>query len=192
MGNHKKHVHSGTSSFDFVDKGKLLRALSLKMGIKLADLGCGVGNYSILFSEKIGENGLIYAVDNWKGGIDTLEKKAEDSGISNIKTIHADISNHIPLNDGSVDVCFMATVFHGTVINNEIDKTLSEIKRILKPEGSFVILEFNKVELPIGPPVKEKLSPAEIEEIIIPFGFKKRLSVESGEYHYLVIFDKNN
>lgn len=140
-------------------------------------------------SKIIGDEGVIYAVDLWEEGVASLLKQAEAEGIKNIKAIVADVGKRIPVDDESVDVCLMATVLHDLVQTKDADGSLKEAGRVLKPQGSLAILEFKKIDGPPGPPVHIRLTPGEVETMVVPYGFRKERALDVGPYNYLITFD---
>jgi ubiquinone/menaquinone biosynthesis C-methylase UbiE len=184
----EKPQGAGKSSFDLIDAAKLFSELQLKKGTTFLDMACGVGNYSLAASEIIGNEGLVYAVDLWEEGIAILREKASAKGIKNIQASVADLNTGVPIEDNLVHICLMATVLHDLVDTKAEDGALKEATRVLNPQGSFAIIEFKKIEGPPGPPAKIRLSPEEVESIVIPYGFKKRRFVQLGPYTYLIIF----
>ncbi len=192
-GRHEEHHDSGKSSFDLINSAKLFDELKLKKGSTLLDAGCGRGQYSIAASKILGDNGLVYAIDQWKEGISELQEKISSEKINNIKAMTGDISKQIPLKKRSVNVCLMAAVFHGLVQNKAIDGALSKIADLLTTDASLEIIEFIKSEdsgSP-GPPINIRLTPEEVEGIVVPYGFKKERVVEIGPYNYLITFTPN-
>src|SRR5512136_897510 len=106
----KKEVHGvGKSSFDLVDTTKLFDELQLTPGSAFADLGCGRGEYAIQAALRVGEQGTVYAVDLWEEGLVVLGTEAEFLGLFQLQVIAADICAKLPIEDQSVDVCFVAT-----------------------------------------------------------------------------------
>jgi len=107
---------------------KLLRDESIKAK-RYLDLGCSDGSVTMLVAETVKAT-EIYGID-----IDSnVLKKAKLRGI---KTIKADLSKDpIPLSKNSID---LATAFE--VIEHLInpDYMLREVKRVLKPNGCFLI-----------------------------------------------------
>jgi len=186
----KNHGHKdcGYSSFEFVNTDLLITELNIRKGLTFLDLGCGIGDYSILVSDIVSDTGKVFSVDIWEDGIEILKSRINSRKINNIEAFVSDISKKIPLDDNSVDICFMSIVFHGIVQNEQINGTIKELKRVLRPEGRFAVLEFKKIELPIGPPINEKLSSMEIERIITPYSFIVEKDVEIDYYHYLITF----
>ncbi len=177
---------AGTSTFEFVDLNRVLQTLSLTPSTVFLDLGCGRGNYAIPVAEFIGPQGKVYGVDAWREGLEELEGRAAARGLANITAIHANLNEHIPLEDGTVDVGFMATVLHDLLREGPGVVAMDEIARVLKPGGRLCIIEFKKVEDGPGPPLSVRLSPEETEKVITPFGFVKDRVIDLGPFHYLL------
>ncbi|MFA5802085.1 MAG: methyltransferase domain-containing protein [Thermoleophilia bacterium] len=180
-----KPIAAGKSAFEIVDTDVVFGELELKPDTILLDVASGVGNYALPAAEIIGENGAVYAVDLWQEGIEELGRRASELGLKNITAINADASKEIPLEDESVDTCLIATALHDLAEVNAAEGALREIARVLKPGGRLVIVEFKKMEGPPGPPLKIRFSPDELDELVLPFGFEKKHTVEAGEYFYL-------
>ncbi len=187
MSTGKKPYGAGKSTFELVELGRVLQELSLTPQTVFLDLGCGAGNYTIPVAEAIGRLGRVYGVDAWQEGLDELKSKAAAKGLHNIETIHADLNERIPVGDGEIDVCFMATVLHDLLRDDSGEKVLHEINRVLKPAGRLSIVEFKKVEDGPGPPQGVRLSPEETEELVVPFGFTKDRVIDLGPFHYMLI-----
>jgi len=186
----KKPLGAGRSSFTLVDQDKVFGELQLEGGISFLDLGCGRGEYAIIASEIVGNEGIVYGIDLWEEGVDLLKEEASARGSKNIKAMVADAGERIPLEDMSIDVCFMATVFHDLVLANTFETALTEVSRVLREDGVLVILEFKKMDGPPGPPLSSRLAPEEVEERVIPYGFERVGLKEIGPYNYLLSFQR--
>jgi ubiquinone/menaquinone biosynthesis C-methylase UbiE len=190
---HQTHpTGAGRSSFGLIDSAKFFLEMNLKKGITFLDVACGRGAYSLAASDIIGNEGRVYAVDLWEEGISILKEEASSKGIDNISAFVSDVSQHIPVEKDSVDVCLMATVLHDFVGDNVARQVLQEIVRVMKPEGILAIVEYKKKEGPPGPPKSGKLSPQEVVKIVSDFGFKQNHYAEVGPDTYLQIFKKDN
>ena len=185
----EKEIHgTGKSSFDLVDAVKLFNELHLAPGSVFADLGCGRGEYAMQAALSVGEHGRVYAIDLWEEGLVVLGTEAEFLGLFQLQVIAADICAKLPIEDQSVDVCFVATVLHDFVREGCSEGVLDEARRIVRQEGILAIVEFKKFDGHPGPPVHEKLSPEETERIVTPHGFAMRRFVDLGQYTYLILF----
>jgi ubiquinone/menaquinone biosynthesis C-methylase UbiE len=181
---------AGNSSLDLIDSTRLFAEIGLKKGHIFLDLGCGAGNYSLKASEYVGSNGVIYAVDAWKDGIEALRKTAAAGGIGNIRPILADVSRDIPLEKDSVDMCLMATVLHDLVRADTHETALKEVRRILKNDGKLAIVEFKKIDGPPGPPKKIRISSEEVADMLISNDFHQTMTTEIGPQNYLSLFSR--
>ena len=104
-----------------------------KEGQTVADLGSGSGFYSIPFAKKVGANGRVYAVDFDERAIARLEKRASRLGLGGTIVWHAGSATNLSfIPDASVD-----SVIANGLLCCMVDHAgaLSELKRILKPEG---------------------------------------------------------
>jgi len=185
----KKPVAAGKSSFELINPAVLFSNIQIHPSAHVLDLACGVGRYSIEISNLIGEKGLVHAVDLWDEGIENLKKTIQEKHISNINPIKADITEHIPLENKSVDLCLMATILHD-LSPEEQDSMLKEVVRVLKPDGVLAVIEFKKINKGPGPPINKRLAEQETEEIIKKYGFLKTYVGEIGEFNYLLILKK--
>jgi ubiquinone/menaquinone biosynthesis C-methylase UbiE len=186
MSTDQKPHGAGKSSFELLDVDRVFQNLSLTPSTVFLDLGSGNGNYTLAAAKSIGPGGIVYAVDAWQGGLEELKERAASEGLLNIITMYANLNEHIPLEDATVDVCFMATVLHDLLRESSGKTALAEIARVLRPAGRLFIIEFKKIEDGPGPPIEVRLSPEETEEIVAPFGFIKDRVTDVGPFHYLL------
>jgi len=177
----------GPSSFRMHDPEVVFSELNLQDGDCFLDLGCGPGDYSMRAATFIGDSGTVYALDKWRTMVEDLGRLAEDHGFKNIRPMTADITGPLPLEDHGIDVCLMATVLH--IINRPNDRKIlfEEIRRVLKPKGRLAIIECKKEDQNFGPPKHIRLSPEQVEEAIIKYGFERRSYADLG-YNYIIQF----
>jgi ubiquinone/menaquinone biosynthesis C-methylase UbiE len=183
-------VAAGKSSFNLIDPVRLFAELRLSKDTVLLDVACGSGAYSLYATKFIGAEGRIYAFDLWKGGIESLSAEIAAGKLVQIHAGVADVSRNIPLGEHSVDICLMATVLHDLIQVDQEEGTLREVKRVLKRDGGFAVIEFNKVEGPPGPPLSIRISSEELRDILSPHGFGLVKTVDVGPYNYLSLFEK--
>jgi ubiquinone/menaquinone biosynthesis C-methylase UbiE len=183
-----KPTGAGKSSFGLIDTAQFFQELDLKKGITFLDVACGRGAYSLAVADIIGKNGQVYAVDLWEEGTGILRKEAAAKGVRNITTFVSNVARHIPVEDGSVDVCLMATVLHDLVADKIDQAALKEIVRVIKAEGILAIVEFFKKEGPPGPPKPVRLSPEEVDQMLSIHGFQQIRYTKIGPDNYLQIF----
>jgi len=182
------HHHAGHSSRAHLDADELLKRVGLKAGNVLVDAGCGDGHVSIAASPVVGPAGTIWALDNEAPSLDKLARESYVKGINNIKILNADISEKLPLQDGAADMAMMVNVLHGLASESKAEPALRELRRVLKPGGRLVIVDFEKKFGLFGPPKDVRLSPDETEALASRAGFRKARQFEPASSLYAIIF----
>jgi ubiquinone/menaquinone biosynthesis C-methylase UbiE len=178
----KKHHHKGRSSERHLNRDIVLKELNIRSGQTILDAGCGSGYMSKEFSKILNNTGKVYALDPDKAAIEMLKKETKGT---NIEPIIGDITKETKIEDSSVDLIYLSTVFHG-FSEGEIDGFQKEVKRLLKPNAVLAIVEFKKVETPFGPPLEIRYSPEELKKTIT---LTPKFFVEVGEYFYVMAFE---
>ena len=122
--------------------GKALQFAGPQKGEICVDLGSGRGNDVIRMAEMVGLEGFAYGIDLSDGMISKAERNAEKLEVKNVSFLQSDLET-IPLKCGSTDL-----VISNCVLNHvkHKDKVWSEIFRILKTGGRFVISDIYATE----------------------------------------------
>lgn len=112
-----------------------------KSGEVCVDLGSGRGSDVIRLAEEVGETGFAFGVDVSDGMLKKAEKNARKLGVDNVKFIKSELED-IKLHSNTVDL-----VISNCTINHAKDKfkTWSEIERILKNNGRFVVSDIYSI-----------------------------------------------
>lgn len=163
-----------------------LSKVGLQKGDVMADIGCGIGYFTIPASEIVGPQGLIYAMDILPEMLEEVDKTVSEQGILNIKTVQT-AENDFKLKPETVTYGFISNVLH------EIkDKAgfLAEIKRILARQGRVAIIEWQKKKGGFGPPVDHRLDMGEVEQMLQDQGFCSIRGIDLGEHFYAVLAQK--
>jgi len=178
----KKHHHRGRSSESHLNRDIVLKELNLRSGQTILDAGCGSGYMSEEFSKLLNNTGKVYALDLDNKAIEILKPKTKGT---NIEPIVGDITKKTQIEESSVDLIYLSTVFHG-FSNGEIEGFQKEVKRLLKPDAVLAIVEFKKIKTPFGPPLEIRYSPEELKKAIT---LTLKSYVEVGEYFYMMTFE---
>lgn len=182
-------VGAGRSSIGHVDQDLVFANLITENATAYLDLACGAGNYTLALAQRLGKDCVIHALDLWPDGVAALQESATQQGYQNVKAQVADATKPLPLEDGSIDVCLMATILHD-IPEAERVNTLQEVRRVLKPHGVLVIIEFKKLDYGPGPSKEQRIGEADAEALLTPLGFQKDAAADLGEYPYLIRFIK--
>ena len=121
-------------------KEKFIDWMNPQPNTKLIDVASGTGDIAKLFFNKTGKTGQITCIEPNKLMLQEGEKKLKK--YESIKWINAS-AEKIPVKDNSFDYY---SISYGIRNVSDINTTLKEALRILKPGGRFMCLEFSKID----------------------------------------------
>ena len=121
-------------------KKTLLNMMNPYKNQKLIDVACGTGDIGKLYLDNTDKENFITCVDPNEGMIAKGKEKLKK--YNNINWVISSAEN-LPLKENSFD---FYTISFGLRNTKDLDKSLSEAHRVLKPGGRFFCLEFSKIQ----------------------------------------------
>lgn len=123
--------------FDSVNAG--LRAVSLKMfppvtGMAVLDVGCGTGSHLLLYQQAGCE---VYGIDMSPGMLKVAREKLGETA-----ELHLGDASNSPFSDAQFDLISTTLTLHEMSPAMRIS-VLNEMKRILKPDGHILLIDFH-------------------------------------------------
>lgn len=161
---------------------KTLRSLGISAGMVVADIGCGTGFFIIPLASAVGPKGKVFAVDISREMTRDVRKRIRKEGLKNVKTALSR-ENNIPLPSKVLDYCLLVSVIHE--LENKI-LFFKELKRLVKDGGKVGIIEWKKIPSPLGPPLRERISPAAMRQMLGENGFAVKKTFSLGAHNYAV------
>jgi ubiquinone/menaquinone biosynthesis C-methylase UbiE len=119
---------------------RILGTLSLKPGMRVADLGAGGGYFALRFARRVGERGKVYAIDVKPDYLDFIRARAEEKGLNNVTTLLAE-ENSSGLPDNSVDLVFLRDVYHHL---QERPRYFERLAKALRKQGRVAIIDYHE------------------------------------------------
>lgn len=168
-----------TLRFDQIWRKIAARICLENQPVKVLDLCSGTGDLIIYFGTMSPAGTSLTALDYSMPMLDLAKKKAARRGLTSIEFIHGDVAS-MPFPDGHFDSVGIAFAFRNLTFHNpDRDRFLSEILRVIKPGGRFVIVETSQPKNMI----LRKLFHLYLRYITAPVG--GILSGHYGAYKYL-------
>ncbi len=161
--------------------------LGLREGMKVADFGAGSGHYARAAAAIVGHGGKVYAIDVQEDILKHIKLNSHEHHRGITETIWGDIEKlgGTHLRDASLDAVILAnTLFQ----MEHRDVFLTEMKRVLKGGGKFMLIDWAGSYGGVGPPSERVVSEHDAEAFFINGGFHKVKSFRAGPHHYGVIF----
>lgn len=167
----------GRERRELVPQDGIVSRMALTRGQTVLDLGSGTGYFTLPIADRAGE---VVALDMEPKMLRVLSQRVRECGIGNIHQLLGDMMS-LPLADESVDRVFAAFVYHEADSQKAL---VDQCQRVLRRGGRLTIVDFQKRETPIGPPVSERKSPAHVTRTCSK-GFKAVGRHETKVYYQL-------
>jgi ubiquinone/menaquinone biosynthesis C-methylase UbiE len=164
---------------------QVVKALGLGKGEVVADVGSGTGYFTLRFAQAVGESGTVYAVDVSPDMVRHLNRRLRDRGVGNVVTVLADPDDPL-LRDASVDRFVIVDTWHHI---EDQGGYLEKMKRMLRPGGQVVHIDFKKGDLPVGPPPGHKISRGDVVARMEEAGFRLTAEHDFLPYQYFLVFE---
>lgn len=131
--------HTLSMGIDILWRKKAVKILKKLQPKKVLDIACGTGDFAIE-DLKSGATEVI-GLDISKGMVDVGIGKVNKKGLADKVSLRVGDSENIPFEENSFDGI---TVGFGVRNFENLEKGLSEMHRVLNPEGQLIVLEFSK------------------------------------------------
>lgn len=164
----------------------ILDALSLRRGMKVADVGAGTGFITIQLARRVGRRGYVIATDLQTQMLDALLERP-DLPANVIPVLSTPTHTNLPAN--ALDLILLVDVYHEAP---RPDLLLKDLRRALKPNGRLVLVEYRKEDrrVPINP-----LHKMSVRQILMELQANRFRLVERYEHlpwQHLLIFMKQH
>jgi len=134
----KRWAYEGWGRDRWQQPERVVEALQLRPGDRVADLGSGGGYFTFRLAKAVGPDGRVYAVDVDEGMNDYVVARARDEGIGNVSAILAKYDDPL-LPESSVDMIFTSNTYHHI---QDRPAYFRNARRYLRPGGRVAILDF--------------------------------------------------
>lgn len=161
-----------------IDKGwrkKAIRQLLPFQPKAILDIATGTGDFAILSVKELRPQRMI-GIDISEGMMKIGQKKVEAEGLQHIVSFKKDDCTHLSFDDNSFDA---VTAAFGIRNFQNLDQGLSEMYRVLRPNGHLSIVELTT---PVSFPMKQLFKL--YSHTILPV-FGKLISKDTSAYSYL-------
>lgn len=160
--------------------------MGIRPGMVIADVGAGVGYFTLRLARRVGPTGRVYGVDLQPGMLERLRANARAAGLGNIEPVLADVDNP-KLPEGQIDIALMVDVYHEAP---QPQALIRNLRRALKPDGRLILLEYRAEDPKV--PIREdhKMTVEQVRAEIEPEGFRLLPPIEVLPWQHLLILAK--
>jgi ubiquinone/menaquinone biosynthesis C-methylase UbiE len=163
----------------------MLKALHVKPGQTVCDMGCGNGFYTLKLAKLVGDKGQVLAVDIQPEMLSLLNERAKEEKLANIKPIlGTPVDPNLP--EGKIDLILCVDVYHEF---SNPEEMLTSMRKSLKAGGRIALVEFRAEDpkVPIKP--LHKMTKAQILKEWPANGFKLVEQSDKLPWQHLMFFE---
>jgi cyclopropane fatty-acyl-phospholipid synthase-like methyltransferase len=162
---------------------EVINALDLKPGEVIADIGSGSGYFTLRLAAHVGESGSVYGVDVDPEMVRHLNRRVRDAGLRNVHVLLADPAD--PLLPEPVDRFLVVDTWHHI---EDQARYLALMRELLEAGGQVIMIDFQKRELPVGPPLAMKVAREDLIRQMEAAGFHLVKEHTFLPYQYFLVF----
>lgn len=168
---------------NFSDPEKNVRQFKLQGGNYVADLGSGSGHYTLAAARIVGDRGRVYSVEVQKELVQTMKNLANSERLHNIEVIWGDIeeTEGTKLREHSIDAVILSNILFQV---RDKQGLINEAKRILKPSGRVLIIDWTDSHGGVGPEDSARIPMTEARSLFEQNGFAFEDKINAGTHHY--------
>lgn len=167
--------------------------LKLRPGMAIADIGCGPGYYTYKFSDLVGKEGRVYAVDTSAEVLNYVFQTAKQHRLTNVFPIRSAYNDtRLPAN--SADVVFLCSLYHAvyaTSMEYVRDEFLASIHRALRKNGRLVVVDNDLVRAGQVPYAGPRIDRRLVIQQLKYYGFRLVDSAQFIPQRYILVFERD-
>jgi ubiquinone/menaquinone biosynthesis C-methylase UbiE len=168
---------------EWQDPEEILSVIGIIPGMVFVDMGCGDGYFALPAARRVGRSGKVYACDIDDEAVERLRQRAVQERLDNLFTKIGEAEKTIVC-EGCADIIFFGIDLHDF---RDPAQVLLNAKKMLRPGGSLVDLDWKDQPMPFGPPQEKRFPVDKARNLIESAGFNGVSVQDSGPYHYLII-----
>jgi ubiquinone/menaquinone biosynthesis C-methylase UbiE len=151
--------------YKFFGPKRILEAAGIHSGMKVLEIGCGTGFFTIQAGKMLGDNGSLIAMDMLPISVDTVTKRVQETNLSNIVQVIKGDALDTKLEKESFDEIIMFGVIPAPML--PMEKLMMEMHRVLRPGGVLAVWP-----------------PSWVHKAIVQSGYFKFMNSQNGVSNY--------
>jgi len=179
-------ILEGPDRDEWQEPERVMDALGIADGSKVADIGAGGGWFTIRLARRVGPNGVVYAQDIQQEMLDSIKRRVSDQRLANVQVILGTVDDsRLP---GGLHAALMVDTYPQL---REPVKVLKDVAKSLAPDGRLGIVDFKTDGAGgPGPPLDERLAADVVRHDAEVAGLRLVKEETFLRYQYLLIFGK--
>jgi ubiquinone/menaquinone biosynthesis C-methylase UbiE len=157
--------------YKFFGPKRILEGARIRSGMKVLEIGCGTGFFTIPAGQMLGDYGSLVAMDILPISVETVANKVQEANLSNVVQVIKGDALDTKLGKERFDEVIMFGVIPAPML--PMEKLMGEMHRILRPGGVLAVWP-----------------PSWVHQAIVQSGYFKYMNRQNGVSNYRRM-DKN-
>ena len=176
-------THATNSAATFAHPRRNVSAFGVQGGMRVADFGAGSGAYTLAIAERLEGSGTVYAIDVQHELLRRVLNDAKKRGLNNVEVVWADLElpRASKLADGSIDLVVISNLLFQLPDKQPV---LREARRILKPSGKLVLIDWSDSFGGMGPQKEDVVGKDAAMTLAEKAGFAQVREFAAGAHHW--------
>jgi len=166
---------------------EIMKALGLRPGERVADIGAGTGYFTFQIAEAVGPSGTVLALDIAPEMLEYLDLRVKARKTTNV-TLRRVASDDPQLDPGGVDTILMIDAIH--YVKDRVTYA-KKLRPALAPGGRVVIIDYRPKpmsERPWGPPPEQQFPKEQMDREMAAAGFRVSKAFDFLPEQFFVIY----
>lgn len=165
---------------------KLLKALKIKPGLVIADVGAGSGYHTFPLAKLTGPKGKVLAVDIQPEMLDIIKRRMKQKKVANVEPVLG-TEKDPKLPEAAVDLILLVDVYHEFDFPFEMTEAMV---RALKPGGRMVFVEFRLEDPRVPIKLVHKMSEKQVIKEMQPHALRWVHTISTLPWQHVIVFEK--
>lgn len=136
-------IYDRFTDYEMVQHQRAVSLVDLDSRAKVLDVACGTGRGLVALSSRLEPDAVRYGVDLTPAMLAQAHRKLAKLGLAGVTELRAGRAESLPFEDAEFDLVY-AGYFFDLVKLDLIPAITAEMKRVLKPGGSLVLVNMSK------------------------------------------------
>jgi ubiquinone/menaquinone biosynthesis C-methylase UbiE len=168
------------------EPAKLIKALGLRPGMVVADVGAGSGYHTFRMAPLVGPKGKVLAVDIQKEMLDIIRWRVNKYKVRNVEPVRG-TEKDPKLPAGGVDLILMVDVYHEFSYPYEMTEAMV---KALKPGGRLVFVEFRLEDPKVPIKLVHKMTEKQVLKEMAPHPLRHVKTHGDLPWQHAIVFEK--